>query len=121
MVYWKNVDNQQNFDYDSLHAGLPVEDGVKWILTMWVRDDNINNNAPKNPLGFVSEYVPLLENYGYTILKVPDPILNYIGYEVNKLQDNFSKSKKYNKYLAGEIKNEYQLDVIDEFYNPFLK
>ena len=121
MVYWKNVDNQQNFDYDSLHAGLPVEDGVKWILTMWVRDDNINNNAPKDPLGFISEYVPLLENYGYTILKVPDPMLKYIGYEVNKLQDNFSKSKKYNKYLAGEIKNEYQLDIVGEFFNPFLQ
>ena len=121
MVYWKNVDNQQNFDYDSLHSGLPVEDGVKWILTMWVRDENINNNSPKDPLGFVSEYAPLLENYGYTVLKVPDPILKYIKYEVNKLQNNFSKSKKYNEYLAGEIKNEYMLPIVGEFFNPFLK
>jgi len=122
MVYWKNTDDQQDQNYDSLHSGLPVEDGVKWILTMWVRDENINNNAPKDPIGFLSEYVPLADkNYGYTILKVPDPILKYIGHTVNKLQKDFTKSKRYNQYLAGEIKNEYLLPLQGEYFLPFLQ
>ncbi len=36
-LVWKNyIDNAPN--YESLHCGLPVENGEKWIATKWVRE-----------------------------------------------------------------------------------
>ncbi len=37
MLIWKNYINGIP-NYDSLHAGLPVESGEKWIATKWVRE-----------------------------------------------------------------------------------
>ena len=37
VLAWQNtIDGELN--YDSLHAGLPVEEGVKWVAVTWVRE-----------------------------------------------------------------------------------
>jgi len=37
VLAWRNiVDGELN--YDSLHAGLPVEEGEKWVAVTWVRE-----------------------------------------------------------------------------------
>lgn len=122
MVYWNNFNEEQEFDYTKFHSGLPVTKGNKWILTLWVRDENIHLNNPNFDITtFTSTYVPLSnDNYGYTILKVPDPILKYLKFKVDELQNGFSNKIDYRVNLAGEIKNEYLMSFNDEIYTSFI-
>ncbi len=36
-VFWKNIDIYGNQKFDTLHAGLPVKKGKKYIITKWYR------------------------------------------------------------------------------------
>lgn len=41
LIIWKNVTGEQDnlsLDYDTLHAGLPVISGTKYILATWIRE-----------------------------------------------------------------------------------
>jgi len=119
MVYWRNFDDQQDMDHTKIHAGLPVTKGTKWILTLWVRDINLKRDKIKEPL--LSTYIPLpTKNYGYSILKVPNDILKYLKYEVDKIQNNFSNSEPFNHELVGEIKHEYRVKLEDARYKNFI-
>lgn len=119
MVYWRNLDDNQNYNHNTKHAGLPVTKGTKWILTLWIRDINIKRDKIIEPL--LSNYVPLTsKNYGYSILKVPTDILKYLKYEVDKIQNNFLDAKPFNDELVGEIEQEYQLSLNDARYHKFI-
>lgn len=123
MVYWNNFDNQQEYDYGKVHSGLPVLKGTKWILTLWVRDENVHSNKPfPYTPNLSSIYTPLSnENYGYTILKVPDPVLKYLKFKVDEIQkNNFDQTVDYRHKLEGEIKNEYELSLGNEIYTTFI-
>jgi prolyl 4-hydroxylase len=37
MVIWDNLNQDESLNYDSLHAGLPVKSGVKYIAIIWIR------------------------------------------------------------------------------------
>lgn len=37
MVIWDNFTEDDLLDYDSIHAGLPVRSGKKYILIVWIR------------------------------------------------------------------------------------
>jgi len=37
LIIWNNTNDDGTVDYDSLHAGLPVKSGVKYIAVIWVR------------------------------------------------------------------------------------
>src|SRR6185369_1786384 len=37
-LVWRNVRADGVLDMDTLHAGRPVEEGEKWIMTFWVRE-----------------------------------------------------------------------------------
>lgn len=39
MLIWENLDYNGNPDMDTLHAGLPVTNGEKWIAIVWVRQN----------------------------------------------------------------------------------
>lgn len=39
MLLWTNLKDDGSPDYESLHAGLPVESGEKWIAIVWVREN----------------------------------------------------------------------------------
>jgi len=54
-------------------------------------------------------YYSLGRNYGYYLDKAPQNVLNELKQQVDNLQSNFDKGKKYNYSLAGEIKHEYQI------------
>jgi len=34
ILFW-NIDNNENIPKEALHAGLEVESGEKWIVTVW--------------------------------------------------------------------------------------
>ena len=36
-IIWNNLHPDGSVNYDTLHAGLPVEDGEKFIITKWFR------------------------------------------------------------------------------------
>jgi len=38
LIIWKNVDENNKVEYNSLHAGLPVTKGTKYIGIFWVRE-----------------------------------------------------------------------------------
>jgi prolyl 4-hydroxylase len=47
LVIWKNLNDDLSVNYNSLHAGLPVISGEKWICIVWVRENNFNKNTIK--------------------------------------------------------------------------
>jgi prolyl 4-hydroxylase len=38
LVVWSNIDENGECDHDSLHAGLPVLEGTKYIAVFWIRE-----------------------------------------------------------------------------------
>ena len=40
VVIWRNLKKDNLLDYDSLHAGLPVKSGKKYISVIWIRENN---------------------------------------------------------------------------------
>lgn len=38
LILWTNVDEYGNVDFNSLHAGLPVINGTKYIAVIWIRE-----------------------------------------------------------------------------------
>lgn len=60
-------------------------------------------------------------NLGYMMVKFTKEELLPIKKEVKKIRHNFSKSEKYNKYLAGEIKHEYKLSNSVEYLSNLVK
>lgn len=41
LILWKNLNDDGTLDKNSLHAGLPVTNGEKWILIIWVRESKL--------------------------------------------------------------------------------
>lgn len=39
LVLWDNINEDGSLDYDSLHAGLPVKSGYKYIAVIWIREN----------------------------------------------------------------------------------
>lgn len=39
LVVWTNMNEDGTPDYTSLHAGLPVEEGTKYIAVIWIREN----------------------------------------------------------------------------------
>jgi prolyl 4-hydroxylase len=39
LVLWDNIKDDGSLDYDSLHAGLPVKSGYKYIAVIWIREN----------------------------------------------------------------------------------
>jgi prolyl 4-hydroxylase len=37
LIVWDNIDDKGNEDSNSLHAGLPVEFGTKYIAVIWIK------------------------------------------------------------------------------------
>ncbi len=47
-VYWKNTDIYGKQKFDTLHAGMPVKKGKKYIITKWYRQFPYSSPKPKN-------------------------------------------------------------------------
>ena len=41
VIIWDNIKEDGSLDYDSIHAGLPVTKGIKYIAIIWIRE-NVN-------------------------------------------------------------------------------
>jgi prolyl 4-hydroxylase len=39
MIIWDNIKQDGSLNYESLHAGLPVKSGVKYICIVWIREN----------------------------------------------------------------------------------
>jgi hypothetical protein len=38
-VVWDNLNPNGSLDYTSIHAGLPVISGIKYIAVIWIREN----------------------------------------------------------------------------------
>ena len=50
-------------------------------------------------------YHPILQNYGYLIDKISPGLMQELMQQINRMQNDFSKEKKANYKLVGEISN----------------
>jgi prolyl 4-hydroxylase len=39
LVVWDNIKSDGSLDYTSIHAGLPVTSGIKYIAVIWIREN----------------------------------------------------------------------------------
>jgi prolyl 4-hydroxylase len=39
LVVWDNLNPNGSLDYTSIHAGLPVISGIKYIAVIWIREN----------------------------------------------------------------------------------
>lgn len=43
LIIWRNTEPDGTLNHNTLHAGLPVTEGEKWICIVWVREKSIRN------------------------------------------------------------------------------
>jgi prolyl 4-hydroxylase len=52
LLIWRNLYESGKLDYDSMHAGLPVEEGEKWIAIVWVRENSFKSKITPISIDF---------------------------------------------------------------------
>tara|TARA_R110001592_G_scaffold46035_1_gene146864 strand:- start:14 stop:664 length:651 start_codon:yes stop_codon:yes gene_type:complete len=60
-------------------------------------------------------YHPILQNYGYLIDKISPGLMQELMQQINRMQNDFSKEKKANYKLVGEISNSYEMKPQKQF------
>lgn len=70
-IVWNSRTQEMGFNYNSLHAGRPVLQGKKYIITKWMRD-GIKYTEPNTKVFSNHQELPRLTEKGFTINKVPD-------------------------------------------------
>jgi len=50
LLFWKNLNEDRTPNRRTKHAGLPVIDGIKYILVIWIREKKFNNDNKKTLL-----------------------------------------------------------------------
>ena len=45
LVYWNNLDDNGNTNLNMIHAGMPVLDGQKWVLVVYIREKKYENRC----------------------------------------------------------------------------
>lgn len=44
LILWSNITEDGSLDYRKLHSGLPVVSGIKFLATIWVRENGFAKN-----------------------------------------------------------------------------
>lgn len=136
-LYWDNLNKDGSINRDSLHAGLEVTEGKKYILTCWVRENNFDNVLDKR---LFDEYVkglqrnkagikiPQYSKSGYNLVHTPKGVLEAAN-EVLQLSENHTIEDSITKdYLPkGQTKlypldyHKQQRDTIVSLVKPMLE
>lgn len=45
LLYWNNLDENGNTNLNMIHAGMPVLDGQKWVLVIYIREKKYENKC----------------------------------------------------------------------------
>jgi len=45
LVYWNNLDENGDTNLNMIHAGMPVLDGQKWVLVVYIREKKYENKC----------------------------------------------------------------------------
>jgi len=45
LLYWNNLDENGNTNLNMIHAGMPVLDGQKWVLVVYIREKKYENKC----------------------------------------------------------------------------
>jgi hypothetical protein len=97
LLIWRNLNEDGSLDYDSLHAGLPVQTGEKYIAIIWVREKQFESNTTSLNNTENMEIEPMHSNLG--------KILS--DYECNILKSETIESKE-----SGIL----ELETDDKYY-----
>jgi prolyl 4-hydroxylase len=49
LLIWRNLNEDGSLDYESLHSGLPVQTGTKYIAIVWVRENSFASTQSIEP------------------------------------------------------------------------
>lgn len=96
LLIWKNLKEDGALDYDSLHAGLPVESGEKNIAIVWVREREFQKKSNSINNTTIMELQPIHCDLGKILSE----------YECNILKNEVIKSKE-NGILTLETDERY--------------
>ena len=115
LLIWDNVNENGKEDNESLHAGLPVISGTKYIAIIWIRERQFKfDNIKKLPTQKV-KVIPNHFDLGKILnedecKKIADLVINEL--ENNRFQIETDK-RYYNNSFGGNIPASYEL--LDKF------
>lgn len=73
-LIWNNLNLDGSGNYDTMHAGLPIIEGEKWIITKWFRE---RGNGPKY-IRTINDMLPNFHTIGFEKRRVPKELFNKI-------------------------------------------
>jgi prolyl 4-hydroxylase len=100
VLLWSNLTANDELDYDSLHAGLPVISGTKYIAIIWVRENKFRDIKP------ITIQSPIVAN--------PNPIK--YG-ELENLLSIEECERFANLVIDAKNNNQFQLETDERYYN----
>ncbi len=103
-VIWNNLTTEGKENIESMHCGMPVENGFKVIITKWFRLKGKGKQFTKKP----NEYLPCYTDEGFLKTKLPKTIFskiyNFYKKHANAVVD--SDEKKSNLKVSPSSHNQ---------------
>lgn len=107
LLIWNNVDINGIEDSESLHAGLPVITGTKYIAIIWIREKKFQNE----PIPEVISKPKKIENV------IPPTTITPNHYDLGKILDDEECERLSNAVLDSIKNNQFQLETDKRYYN----
>jgi hypothetical protein len=119
-VLWQNINKKGEMETDSLHEGCDVISGTKYIITAWVRENEMSSNTENQLVRMDSQIpfkdyteLPKLTENGFIVKKIPEDIWNFIKGMYDDVKDNSREENFDGKDLI--IPNEINKNSSDIF------
>lgn len=97
-LLWNSLTPEGRENIESMHWGMPVEDGFKVIITKWFR---LKGKAKKRFTKEPNEYIPAYTDEGFLKARLPEALFN-------KIYDFYQANEKaaINEHVEGFITSE---------------
>jgi hypothetical protein len=103
LLIWRNLNEDGSLDYESFHAGLPVEMGEKYIAIVWVRENIFQYDKKITKNNIIRQMYPFHCDLGQILNineceEITNEIFDKINTNVFSLETD---TKYYNNSLGG--------------------
>lgn len=107
LLIWSNIDKNGVEDGESLHAGLPVIEGTKYIVIIWIREKRFQNK----PIPKKISKPKIIENVITPISITPN------HFDLGKILDEDECERLTKLILSGIQENQFHLETDKRYYN----
>lgn len=73
-VIWNTLNADGSINFDSIHHGMPVEEGYKAVITKWFRSTSSSNQEQPMFIKERNEFVPNYTKIGFKKTKIPSDL-----------------------------------------------